>query len=186
MLPDQIFHTVGQSNFCGQGFLPEYVIDLLVWRERHSKNVTSFPSIHKVESQRDHWLHLTLAVFFFLPLVLNPTSLFHRVSERLVLAKHRIDLSLFSEPHLFLELAKLFLGLFLGQMRIVALQGTHECLILPGAQFGILSVFLRLERHVFREALFVLDSLDYDRVERGYSMREVFEQSLFLFFILHV
>lgn len=71
-------------------------------------------------------------------------------------------------------------------MRIVAFEGTHECLILPGAKLGILSVFLRLERHVFREALFVLYSLVYDREERGESMREVLEQSLFLFFILHV
>ena len=71
-------------------------------------------------------------------------------------------------------------------MWVVALQGTHKCLILPGAQLGILSVFLRLERHVFCEALFVLDSLVYDREERGESMREVLEQSLFLFFILHV
>ena len=68
----------------------------------------------------------------------------------------------------------------------MALEGTHECLVLTSAQLGVLSGFLRLKGHVFCEALFVLDSLVHDREESGKSMREVFEQSLFLFFILEI
>ena len=99
MLPNQVLHVVSETDFSRNRSLPKDVIDLLVWREGDSEDVTRPQKISEVESLRGKVL---FAILDFLPIVLDHASPVQLFAEDRVLADHFEYLGLRGQTTAFL------------------------------------------------------------------------------------